>query len=232
MAAVIGGCLLTGGYGSVVGASLGALIFGMTEIGIVNLNWNSDWFKLFVGVMLPAGRAGQPIRPQGRRTEQEVAPWPNQPTPSGTKWKSTNNTWMRDAPLLEIQNITKTFGSVISLSEISTTVRAGQVTCVLGDNGAGQVDVHQDPGRGAPAGSGPVADRRQARRPAFAEGIARRRHRHGLPGPGHGSADGHLAELLPRFRTDQGLGSVQAVRRRPGQVDHPQGDGRHGYRHP
>ena len=52
VAAVIGGCLLTGGYGSVVGASLGALIFGMTEIGIVNLQWNSDWFKLFVGAML------------------------------------------------------------------------------------------------------------------------------------------------------------------------------------
>ena len=42
------------------------------------------------------------------------------------------------SPLLEIQNITKTFGSVISLSDISTTVRAGQVTCVLGDNGAGK----------------------------------------------------------------------------------------------
>jgi simple sugar transport system permease protein len=52
VAAVIGGCLLTGGYGSVIGASLGALIFGMTQVGIVNLNWNSDWFKLFVGVML------------------------------------------------------------------------------------------------------------------------------------------------------------------------------------
>jgi simple sugar transport system ATP-binding protein len=42
------------------------------------------------------------------------------------------------APLLEISNVTKTFGSVISLSEISTTVRARQVTCVLGDNGAGK----------------------------------------------------------------------------------------------
>jgi simple sugar transport system permease protein len=52
VAAVIGGCLLTGGYGSVVGASVGALIFGMTEAGIVYAGWNSDWFKLFVGVML------------------------------------------------------------------------------------------------------------------------------------------------------------------------------------
>src|SRR5580765_8235051 len=43
-----------------------------------------------------------------------------------------------DVPMLEIRNVTKTFGSVISLSDISTTVRAGKVTCVLGDNGAGK----------------------------------------------------------------------------------------------
>jgi simple sugar transport system ATP-binding protein len=42
------------------------------------------------------------------------------------------------APMLDVRNVTKMFGSVISLSEISTTVRAGQVTCVLGDNGAGK----------------------------------------------------------------------------------------------
>jgi simple sugar transport system ATP-binding protein len=43
-----------------------------------------------------------------------------------------------ETPMLEIRNVTKTFGSVISLSDISTTVRAGKVTCVLGDNGAGK----------------------------------------------------------------------------------------------
>ncbi len=45
---------------------------------------------------------------------------------------------MEAAPLLEIRGISKMFGSVISLYEISTTVRAGEVTCVLGDNGAGK----------------------------------------------------------------------------------------------
>ena len=43
-----------------------------------------------------------------------------------------------EKPLLEIRNVSKFFGSVISLKDISTTVRAGQVTCVLGDNGAGK----------------------------------------------------------------------------------------------
>jgi simple sugar transport system permease protein len=49
---VIGGCLLTGGFGSAVGASLGALIFGMTSQGIVYAGWDSDWFKFFLGAML------------------------------------------------------------------------------------------------------------------------------------------------------------------------------------
>jgi len=52
IAAVVGGCLLTGGYGSVVGAALGALVFGMTQLGITYAGWNPDWFYTFLGVML------------------------------------------------------------------------------------------------------------------------------------------------------------------------------------
>jgi len=52
IAAVVGGCLLTGGYGSAIGAGIGAFIFGMTNQGIVYAGWNPDWFKFFVGVLL------------------------------------------------------------------------------------------------------------------------------------------------------------------------------------
>ena len=52
IAAVIGGCLLTGGYGSIVGAAVGALIYGMTLLGITDAGWNVDWLKTFLGVML------------------------------------------------------------------------------------------------------------------------------------------------------------------------------------
>ena len=52
IAAVVGGCLLTGGYGSAVGAALGALIVGMAFIGIQFSGWNTDWRFLFLGVIL------------------------------------------------------------------------------------------------------------------------------------------------------------------------------------
>jgi simple sugar transport system permease protein len=52
IAAVVGGCLLTGGQGSALGAVLGAFIFGMTTQGIIYAGWNPDWFKFFVGALL------------------------------------------------------------------------------------------------------------------------------------------------------------------------------------
>ena len=52
IAAVIGGTLLTGGYGSVIGASFGALIFGTVRQGIFYTGANTDWFQVFLGCML------------------------------------------------------------------------------------------------------------------------------------------------------------------------------------
>ncbi len=40
--------------------------------------------------------------------------------------------------LLELEQLSKFFGNVIALQNITTSVRAGEVTCVLGDNGAGK----------------------------------------------------------------------------------------------
>jgi simple sugar transport system permease protein len=52
VACVVGGNLLTGGYGSVVGASLGALITAFTAVGIPYAGWNSNWNFLFLGSIL------------------------------------------------------------------------------------------------------------------------------------------------------------------------------------
>jgi simple sugar transport system permease protein len=52
IAAVVGGTLLTGGYGNSIGVALGAFIFGMTNLCIVYAGWDPNWFKAFLGVML------------------------------------------------------------------------------------------------------------------------------------------------------------------------------------
>ncbi|WP_166983140.1 ABC transporter permease [Paramicrobacterium fandaimingii] len=52
IAAVVGGCLLTGGYGSAIGGAIGALIYGMALKGVVYAEWNPDWLKFFLGAML------------------------------------------------------------------------------------------------------------------------------------------------------------------------------------
>jgi simple sugar transport system permease protein len=54
IAVVVGGTLLTGGYGTVIGAFFGALIVGMVNQGIVFAGWDSDWFQAFLGAMLLA----------------------------------------------------------------------------------------------------------------------------------------------------------------------------------
>jgi simple sugar transport system permease protein len=52
IAAVVGGTLMTGGYGNAIGVAIGAFIFGMTSLCIVYAGWDPNWFRAFLGVML------------------------------------------------------------------------------------------------------------------------------------------------------------------------------------
>jgi len=52
IAAVVGGCLMTGGYGSVIGASLGAIIMAVSTNGVQSTGWNSDGRFIFLGGVL------------------------------------------------------------------------------------------------------------------------------------------------------------------------------------
>jgi simple sugar transport system permease protein len=50
--AVVGGTLLTGGYGSVIGSALGAFILGATNLGIFYAGINTDWYNAVLGLLL------------------------------------------------------------------------------------------------------------------------------------------------------------------------------------
>jgi simple sugar transport system ATP-binding protein len=51
---------------------------------------------------------------------------------------TTTNGQGDGAPLLEVRGVGKYFGNVVALKDVSVGVSAGEVTCVLGDNGAGK----------------------------------------------------------------------------------------------
>lgn len=50
--AVIGGCLVTGGYGSAVGAAIAALLYAVARQGIALAGWDPRWFQTLMGVLL------------------------------------------------------------------------------------------------------------------------------------------------------------------------------------
>lgn len=52
IAAVVGGTLLTGGYGTALGGALGAIIIAQATLGIPSARWNSDWRYMFLGATL------------------------------------------------------------------------------------------------------------------------------------------------------------------------------------
>ena len=52
IAAVIGGVLLQGGFGSVTGIVLGTIIYGIVSLGLFYTGWPTDWLQTFIGGLL------------------------------------------------------------------------------------------------------------------------------------------------------------------------------------
>ena len=98
-------------------------------------------------------------------------------------------------PLLEVRNITKSFGRVKALQDVSCKVRAGEVTAVLGDNGAGKSTFIKTLSGVHPPETGEYL---VAGALLLSSGRSPSRHRDRVPGPGIGAPDADLAELLSR----------------------------------
>ena len=57
---VIGGTLLTGGYGSVIGTVLGALFYAIVQGGLILIGVQGYWVNILFGIVLDPVRAAQP----------------------------------------------------------------------------------------------------------------------------------------------------------------------------
>ena len=102
IAAVIGGCMLTGGAGSVIGASIGALIFGMVQQGMPLVGLPERVLPHHPGPGAAGCSAGEPV-------DQEASPEGDHMSdnPALTAPPSHATT----IPVLEARGITKSFGA-------------------------------------------------------------------------------------------------------------------------
>ena len=110
IAVVIGGVLLTGGYGSVVGVVLGTLTFAIVSQGIYYTGWNSDWAALILGILLLAAVL---MNNTFRRMALSYSP------------RQEEGLTMTE-PLLKLTNICKSFGTTDVLTDISLEVDPGR----------------------------------------------------------------------------------------------------------
>ncbi len=151
--AVVGGCLLTGGYGSA----------GRRRVGRAHLRHGQPGHRLRglgqqLEVRVPrrdaAGRgAGQQLGEEPGGGSAMTADETNKLTAADVPAEGEiggasdlAGTLSAEAPelpppgtaIIEVHDIGKSYGSVIALRDVTTSVRAAEVTCVLGDNGAGK----------------------------------------------------------------------------------------------
>ena len=132
IAAVVGGTLLTGGYGSAIGTAIGAFIFGMTTPGHHLCRLGSELVQDVPGRHVVAGGRGEPVRQEARHHPEGMRDM------TDTLHEHADPTLHKGEPLIQMNDVGKAYGAIRALSGINLPVNAGEVTCVLGDNGAGK----------------------------------------------------------------------------------------------
>ena len=154
IAAVVGGCLLTGGYGSAIGAAIGAFIFGMTNQGIVYAGWNPDWFKFFLGALLLGAIL---LNVWVRAASGGNAMTTTTQTPAAGRRPRRRRT-----PLVQLADAGKHYGNIIALQRRRPGGQRRRGHLRAGRQRRRQVHPDQDHRRPAPARRGHLRGRGQA----------------------------------------------------------------------
>jgi ribose/xylose/arabinose/galactoside ABC-type transport system permease subunit/ABC-type branched-subunit amino acid transport system ATPase component len=148
---VIGGTLLTGGYGSVVGTVLGAFMYAMVNAGLLLVGLQGYWVNIFLGiVVLVAVLINRVVidrfvmSPNRTALEQPIilADEAGVSGRAGPAYAATRADATRPVgvtkPVVALRDVTMTFQSVTALRNITMEAREGKVLALLGDNGAGK----------------------------------------------------------------------------------------------
>jgi len=150
--AVIGGTLLTGGYGSVLGTVLGAFMYAMVTAGLLLIGLQGYWVNIFLGIVVLVAVlinrfvinrfVMSPSRPTLEKTviveSETITAGVVVPSASSEEVETSRQESGATVPVVALRDVTMTFQSMTALRHISIEAYAGKVVALLGDNGAGK----------------------------------------------------------------------------------------------
>lgn len=150
-AAILGGVSFVGGSGHPFGVFIGVFTIGVLDAGIVFAGVADFWQQVVQGSVLLAA-LGADQWAQQRRRRSRTAAEPDDRVPPEQGRGPTVDEQLDETPAacargqlgevaLSCHGLTKHFGSVIAVRDVGFSVRAGEIVCLVGDNGAGKSTV-------------------------------------------------------------------------------------------
>lgn len=141
-AVILGGVAFDGGSGRPVGVFVGVTTISILNAGMIFIGLGSFFQQIAKGlVLLLALGADQYLVSKGRTSQTESLDGHPKKVPitRGRSLQPRQGTALEPGPVvLAAEHLRKSFGSVVAVSEVSLEARAGEVLCLVGDNGAGK----------------------------------------------------------------------------------------------
>lgn len=139
-AVILGGVAFQGGAGRWSGVLIGVVVLGVLQAGFVFEGLNSYYQLLAKGALLLLALGADQVVAARRRNA--AVPAAVEERPAQRVLPGTGD----DGPVttgtgLTCSGLTKHYGAVTAVDDVSFVARRGQVTCLLGDNGAGKSSV-------------------------------------------------------------------------------------------
>lgn len=143
-AAILGGVSFAGGAGRPLGVFVGVTTIGILNAGVLFVGLDNSYQQIAKGCLLLVALAADEISSFLRSRRAARKSIPAAIPADGAEPVDFHPTGSRRVPfasgpvVLSVKGITQRYGAIEALKEVDFAIQAGEVVCLLGDNGAGK----------------------------------------------------------------------------------------------